>query len=67
MADQERRSEPAPGGASVEYDTQVNKKSLNMSEFTLVLNDRARAGWRLHTAFEQDGNTVCIFERPVNG
>jgi hypothetical protein len=48
----------------VEYDTEVNKKSINMRVFAAMLNQRAESGWRLHTAFEQDGNTVCIFERP---
>lgn len=49
--------------AGLEYDTEVNKKGLNMRVFAGMLNDRAKNGWRLHTAFEQDGNTVCIFER----
>ena len=65
MAEQERLKTPAPGGAQFEYDTAVNKGSTNMKAFAAVLNERARAGWRLHTAFEQDGNTVTIFERPV--
>ncbi len=44
------------------YETSVNKGSINMRSFEATLNDRAKAGWRLHTAFEQDGNTILIFE-----
>jgi hypothetical protein len=45
-----------------EYATEVNKGSINMTRFTAKLNDYARLGWRLHTALEQHGNTVVIFE-----
>ena len=47
-----------------EYDTEVNEKDLNMGAFARMLNNRAEDGWRLHSAFEKDGNTVTIFERP---
>lgn len=52
-------------GPRFEYDTEVNKRSLNMAVYAQRLNARARDGWRLHTAFEQGGNTVSIFERQV--
>lgn len=65
MEEQERLRTPTAGGQSVEYVTDVNKGSVNMRTFTAMLNEKARAGWRLHTAYEQDGNTVCIFERSV--
>jgi len=46
-----------------EYDTEVNEKDLNMRAFARTLNQRAEEGWRLHTAFEKDGNTITIYER----
>lgn len=46
-----------------EYDTDVNKKDVNMRSLGSMLNKRAADGWRLHTALEQGGNLVCIFER----
>jgi hypothetical protein len=45
------------------YMTEVNKGSINMSTLTDKLNDRYADGWRLHTMLEQNGNTVCVFER----
>lgn len=45
------------------YMTEVNKGSVNMSTLTDKLNKRYAEGWRLHTMLEQDGNTVCIYER----
>lgn len=53
--------EPAVSG--YEYDTMVNKRSINMNVLAAELNKRADRGWKLHTALEQDGNLVCIFER----
>jgi len=41
----------------------VNKGRLDVERFTDTLNQWAQAGYRLHTVFEQDGNTVTIFER----
>lgn len=46
-----------------QYMTEVNKGSINMSTLTDKLNARYAEGWRLHTMFEQDGNTVCVFEQ----
>jgi hypothetical protein len=48
-----------------EYDAEVNKGSIRMQTLTSHLNDMSRQGWRLHSIFEQDKNTVMIFERPV--
>ena len=45
------------------YTTEVNKGSVNMRWLTGHLNEMAQQGWRLHTIFEQDRNTVIIFER----
>ena len=46
-----------------EYTTEVNKGSVNMRWLTGHLNDMGRQGWRLHSIFEQDKNTVMVFER----
>lgn len=45
------------------YMTEVNKGSVNMSTLTNKLNDRFADGWRLHSIFEQSGNTLLVFER----
>lgn len=49
--------------ATGRYFTEVNRGSVNMSSLTKRLNEMADQGWRLHTAFEQAGNTVLIYER----
>jgi hypothetical protein len=46
------------------YATEVNKGSVNMRWLTNHLNEMAQQGWLLHTIFEQDKNTVIVFERP---
>ena len=48
-----------------EYDTEVNKGSINMGQLKDNLNRRGKDGWRLSQAFMQEGNTVMIFERQV--
>ena len=48
---------------AVRYDTEVNKGSINVGRLTKHLNERAERGWRLAHIFEQDGNTVMVFER----
>ena len=45
------------------YDTQVNKGSLQMGILKNMLNNRWERGWRLHSIFEQNGNTIMVFER----
>jgi hypothetical protein len=55
-----REGATVPGFA---YTTEVNKGSVNMRWLTNHLNEMAQQGWRLHTIFEQDRNTVIIFER----
>jgi hypothetical protein len=47
------------------YTTEVNKGSVNMHWLTEHLNRRGQQGWRLHAIFEQDKNTVMVFERPT--
>ena len=49
----------------LEYSTAVNKKSLNMTWFERTLNSKAVEAWRLAHVFEQDGNTVMVFDRPI--
>ena len=46
-----------------QYDVSVNKDDLNARSFAKELNDRYADGWKLHQAFEQNGNTVTIWER----
>ena len=48
-----------------EYSAEVNRDSINMSWLTGHLNNMRKKGWRLHTMFEQEGNTVIVFERMV--
>ena len=48
-----------------EYDTEVNKGSINMGQLKDKLNKRGKDGWRLAHAFSQEANTVLIFEREV--
>lgn len=46
-----------------QYLTEVNKGSINMSTLTDKLNDRYEEGWKLHSIFEQNGNTLTVYER----
>lgn len=44
------------------YVTEVNKGSLNVTIFGGKLNVQYQQGYRLAHVFEQDGNTVQVFE-----
>lgn len=46
-----------------QYVTRVNTGRLDVERNTAFLNDVFRKGFRLHTMFEQSGNTVMVFER----
>jgi hypothetical protein len=46
-----------------EYMTDVNKNSINMRHWANKLNQLGAQGWRLMHVFEQDGNTVMVYER----
>ncbi len=60
----EKEAHAAAGVAfNQRYDIEVNKGSMNAGAQTRKLNARWVQGWRLHTAYEQHGNTVFIFER----
>jgi hypothetical protein len=48
-----------------QYQTEVNKGSVNMRSLTNHLNEMGQQGWRLHSIFEQDKNTVMVFEQMV--
>lgn len=44
------------------YVTRVNRNALDVERHSDYLNNAWRQGWRLHTIFEQNGNTVMVFE-----
>jgi putative hemolysin len=44
------------------YATVVNKGSLNVTIWAGALNNQYAKGYRLAHVFEQDGNTVQVFE-----
>ena len=48
---------------SDQYVCRVNTGRLDVERHTDYLNKVFAAGFRLHTTFEQNGNTVMIFER----
>jgi hypothetical protein len=50
---------PAP---TSHYVTEVNKGSIRMQTWQAKLNDMYGRGYRLTQVFEQDGNTVHVFE-----
>lgn len=53
----------APGGCpGSHYVTEVNKGSINMGRWQSHLNEMHGRGYRLAQVFEQDGNTVQVFE-----
>lgn len=43
--------------------TEVNRGSIKMSRWQSNLNSMHEKGYRLAHVFEQDGNTVQVFER----
>lgn len=46
-----------------QYVTRVNKDRLDIERHTDYLNKAFQSGFRLHSIFEQNGNTVMVFER----
>jgi hypothetical protein len=46
-----------------QYVTRVNRDRLDVERHTDFLNRVWTLGFRLHTIFEQHGNTVMVFER----
>jgi|tagenome__1003787_1003787.scaffolds.fasta_scaffold12538693_2 hypothetical protein len=48
------------------YAVEMNKGDLSMHWMRDTLNDRARDGWSFVQAYEQNGNTILIFERAGN-
>lgn len=49
-----------------QYDTQVNRGDINMRSLASDLNQRGEDGWRLAHVYSQGGNTILIYERPVD-
>lgn len=45
------------------YVTRVDRGKLDVERHTDFLNDAWSSGFRLHSIFEQNGNTVMVFER----
>ena len=56
------RPAAGPAGCVNHYVTEVNKGSLNMGRWQGRLNEMHQGGYRLAHVFEQDGNTVQVFE-----
>lgn len=44
------------------YQTEVNKHDINMGRWEKKLNARYQGGYRLAHVFEQNGNTVMVWE-----
>lgn len=47
------------------YVTDVNKGSINMRHWQARLTQMWQHGYRLAHVFEQDGNTVMVFEHTM--
>ena len=45
------------------YEIEVNEGSVNMGRFTKVANDRVTNGYRMAHVFQQDRNTVVVWEK----
>lgn len=45
------------------YEIEVNKGSTNVGAFERAANGRHANGYRMAHVYEQDGNTVCVWER----
>lgn len=54
-------SGPCPDPAN-HFLTEVNRGSLRVQTWQAHLNDMYRRGYRMTQAFEQDGNTVQVYE-----
>ena len=52
-------------GPDDRYVVTVDRGRLEIDRATENFNAIARLGWRLHTAIEQSGNTLMIWERAV--
>ncbi len=61
-AEQERRDAIAAQCRGDHYLTEVNRGSISMGGWQAHLNEMYLRGYRLAHAFEQDGNTVQVYE-----
>jgi hypothetical protein len=50
-----------PGGPI--YEIEVNEGSVNMGRFEKIANERAENGYRMAHVFEQQRNTIVVWER----
>ena len=46
-----------------QYKATVNKGTLNIGDLEDALNRAWEDGWRLHTIFEQAGNTCIVYQK----
>lgn len=49
--------------AEKHYEITVNERDLSVRSYSDECNDRWGDGWRLAHVFEQNGNTVSVWER----
>ena len=52
-------------GETLHYDMEVNKGSIRAQSFSKDANKRWVDGWKIAHMFEQDGNTIIIWERRI--
>ncbi|HEX8081629.1 MAG TPA: hypothetical protein VF557_15570 [Jatrophihabitans sp.] len=45
------------------YEIEVNKGATNVGKFQDAANKRFENGYRMAHVFEQNGNTICVWER----
>lgn len=57
-----RQAAAGSGCTGNHYVTEVNRGSINMGAWQQHLNDMHAKGYRLQHVFEQDKNTVQVFE-----
>lgn len=55
---------PAP---KEHYQAEVNKNSINMDRWQQTMAARFQGGYRLAHVFEQNGNTVMVWEHHFHG
>ena len=48
---------------SPHYEIEVNEGSVNMKKFSSAANDRHANGYRMAHVFQQEGNTIVVWEK----
>ena len=51
------------GSGDGHYEVEVNKGDLNAGSMSRKMNDRYSDGWKVAHIFEENGNTVIVWER----